>query len=763
MVGFFLPNALAQKISQTDLDRLRELSPAQQKQIQDYLGSGSEKNTSPVQGTSVSAYADGFRIVPSDTVQIEDRNSTDPPTKPSAIVSSVPTEDNLPYFGYDIFGLSLGSLQPPEVGPVPPDYMIGPGDEVILTVWGDNELHTTLQVSREGYILLPDAGRLLVNGLTLEMLRNELTSQLSRVYSGIRRDANGSSAFVDVSLGKLRSIKIFIMGEVRQPGGYTVSAISNVFNALYYAGGPTIKGTMRKVELIRNNKKVAAVDIYDFLLAGENAQDIRLENGDAIFVGPVGPRVKMRGEIKRPAIYEIAEGETFTDVLNQTGGLKSTAYLRRAQIRRVVPFEQRSTVKDDWVTIDFDLEAALNGGQPIPLFDHDDIGIFAVGDELNNYVTITGDVVKKPGRYELLPDMKLGDLIRRADSLNGDVYWDYGHLFRFNQDKTQDIISFKLRDAVEGVNGDNLVLQARDSVRIYSIWDFDTPYQVVISGAVRRPGDYRLYGGMGLRDLIVMAGGVHNNAFVDTIEVSRTNNAGFKKKVNIIKVPVSKGYLEGKGIEIFELQKYDQVFIRELPDWKNQRIVSIHGEVKYPGEYALQSETETLQQLIARAGGLKPTAYPSAAVFTRAKNDAGRLSIDFIDVLKNRKSRYNLVLAEGDKIFIPDEPKTVKVVGEVNFPAAVLYEKGKSYRYYIEQAGGFGETADKGKVSIVMANGKVNKPDILSMTKPDAGATIIVPTKIEKEKGESLKDVASIIGIVSSAATTIFLIGQTTK
>jgi len=758
---------LTQEISKEDLENLKKLSPEQLKSLKSGAMNKENAEVSSVDSSMIKAFLNAkqgnFSILPSDTANLITEETDSLRNLPDSLESEL-TVDGLSYFGYDVFNLVPGSFQPSDIGPVPPDYYIGPGDEIILTIWGDNESHESLTVSREGFLLLPDAGRVLVNGLTLEKLEDKITTQLSKVYSGIRKKKGKSSTFVDVSLGKLRSIKVFILGEVRRPGGYSLRAVSNVFNALYYAGGPTVDGTMRNVELRRGNRKIASIDLYNYLLSGGNADDIRLENGDAIYVSAVGPRVRIDGEIKRPAIYEIRANEEFSDLIQHTGGLKSTAYIKRAQIRRVVPFEQRDVFgADDWITVDVDLEEILNGTELCTLHDNDEITIFEVGDEFKNFVSISGEVVRKPGRYQFIPGMKLRDLIKDADSLKGDVYWNYGHLIRQNEDKSQDILSFNLREVIQSPNGENLLMQPRDSVIVYSIWDFEKRYNVSILGAVRNPGEYSLYGGMGLRDLIIMAGGLQNYAYTDTIEVSRIQNEDGYSGTTVIKIPTSPEYIEGIEDEKILLHKFDKVYVREQPDWEYQKIVSIEGEVKYPGYYVLYKNNENLISLINRAGGLESTAYPQAAMFTRAQNNTGRLAINLEDVLENPDSKYNLKLVEGDRLYIPEKPQTVKVVGETYYPSAILYVKGKSFKYYIDQAGGFNDNADKSKVTVVMANGLVKKPSLLSNVKPDAGSTIIIPSKIEKPNGNTLKDVASIVGILSSAVTTIYLINQTTK
>ena len=316
-----------------------------------------------------------------------------------------------------------------------------------------------------------------------------------------------------------------------------------------------------------------------------------------------------------------------------------------------------------------------------------------------------------------------------------------------------------------GDAGQNLELAERDSLAIASVWDIRDRHTVAIAGLVRKPGVFEYLEGMTVMDLIFRAGGLRESAYKMEAEVSRVDSMTIMttKAAAIFRVPISGDYTIGSADPGFRLQKNDQVFVREIPDWELQRNVTISGEVMYPGTYSLQKKEERLSSVLQRAGGLKPTAYPRAATFTRKKGNAGRLAVDIEDVAKRHK-RYDLILEEGDQIHIPNEPRTVKVVGEVGFPASVLYERGRTLGYYVDQAGGYTEKSDKKRVKVIQPNGKVKQSRKMWWDpSPEPGALVVVPLKPPSEKKETLKDVATIMGIISAAATTIFLAHEATK
>ena len=669
-------------------------------------------------------------------------------------------------FGYEIFGYAPSTFEPLAAGPVDPDYPIGPGDEVIITVWGDNEFTHAATVSREATISVPDIGQVVLNGLTLAQAKRLITDRLSSAYSGIR--ARRPTTFVDVTLGKLRTIQIFILGDVVRPGGYTISSVSTVLNALYNAGGPTARGSMRDVRIIRHNEIWRDIDLYGYILRGSKAEDVRLQSGDVVFVPTIGKVAGILGEVRRTGIYELLPGEGFRDLLRLAGGIQSTAVASRALVDRVVPFSQRDSLRgEDRVAIDLPLAEILADSTRNPeLIDRDIVQVFRVGETRKNTVTISGTVVMRPGTYQLRDGMKVSDLVSDAGGLKPDAYLDRATLVRTAENRTRSTRPFSLREALAHDPENDVPLQKLDEVSVRSIWEIQERHTVSISGSVREPGTYEYLEGMTVMDLIFRAGGLKESADKRDAEVSRVDSTTIvtKQAAAVFSVPISADYGIHSVDTTFALQQWDQVFVREIPDWQLQRNVQITGEVRYPGIYSLKVKDERLSSVLARAGGLKPSAYPKAAVFVRKKGGAGRLALDVEDVAKHRGRRYDLVLDDGDSLHIPKEPKTVRVVGEVGFPVSVLYERGKPLGYYIDQAGGYTEESDKGRVKVVQPNGRV-KPvkKFWWDPEPEAGSLVVVPPKPPQMKTETLKDVATIVSILAGAATTVFVVSKATK
>ena len=736
-----------------DPEELQKLMEARGTVAQPGVGSGLQDATSPtssqyapvtpVQGRSP-AFADSAQAAAAEQAQVDSAAGLEP-------------------FGYDLFSLQPATFEPLTFGPVSPDYLIGPGDEIIVSVWGSQELNSRAVVNREGFIVLPDVGQVAANGLTLSQFKDSLEKRLSRIYSGISRDGRGRTS-VDVTLGKLRSIQVFVLGDVKQPGGYTVSATSTVMNGLYYAGGPTLKGSLRNVRVTRGNQVVHKADLYDYLTRGERSQDFKLENGDVIFVPPVTRRVTLEGEVRHPAIFEVRDGETLADLLELGGGLTSTAQRERIQLERIIPFEARDPLaQEDRKVIDISLRA---GGGDAPMLDGDIVRVFRNRDILKNIVKLTGTAVYKAGTYEHRAGLTVADLIEQAGGLLGEAYTGWAHLVRTREDKSRELLSFNLGEALQRVPGANVTLQPRDEVQVFSVWDIRDPAKVSVEGLVRRPGVYDLLEGMTVTDLIVKAGGLRESAYRVRVEVSRIDprKASDGKMAETIYVEMADSLRMDSDAARFQLKKNDIVFVREVPNWSLQENVEITGEVKFPGRYSLTSKTERLSSLVQRAGGLDETAYLEAATFIRRKDATGRMAIDFASALEDkgkRRSKYDLVLVAGDSVHIPREPKTVKVAGEVGFPSSVLWEDGRDLNYYLDQAGGLLRTADDDNISVLMASGRVERPSTFHKPKPDAGATIRVPVKPEQKERESLKNFAQIISILSGAATTIFLISRT--
>src|SRR5688572_699900 len=681
------------------------------------------------------------------------------------IAKRIRTRDPILPFGYEIFGYLPATFEPLGAGPVDPDYPIGPGDEVIVQVWGDNQFTHAAVVSREATISVPDIGQVVLNGLSLSQAKRLITDRLGAVYSGVR--ARRPTTFVDVTLGKLRTIQVFILGDVVRPGGYTISSVATVLNALYNAGGPTPRGSMRDVRIIRHNQVYQHADLYGYILTGSKAADVRLHNGDVVFVPPIGKVAAVVGEVHRPSIYELGPGEGMQDLLRLAGGVLTTAVVDRALIDRIVPFADRESMQgQDRIALDVPLRAILADPTKNPeLHDRDIVQVFRIGDTRKNTVEITGKPVIHPGLFQWRPGMKVSDLVKDAGGLDPDVYMERSQIFRTNADGSRTMRSFNLRKALGNDAEDDLVLQGLDSIAVTSVWDIRDRHTVEIKGSVRKPGTYEYMDGMTVMDLIFRAGGLKESAYKMQAEVSRVDSSTIAtiKAAEVHRVAITGDYTVHSADSTFGLKQWDQVFVRETPDWDLQRNVTVTGEVQYPGTYSLNSTTEHLSSLLQRAGGLKPTAYPRAAQFTRQKGNAGRLAVDVESVTKGKK-KNDLILEEGDQIFIPREPKTVKVAGEVGFPSSVLYEKGKTLGYYISQAGGYTDTSDESRVKVIQPNGKVSSVRRMWWDpEPEAGALVVVPKKPAEHKKETLKDVATIMGIVSGAVTTIFLAHEATK
>jgi len=360
----------------------------------------------------------------------------------------------------------------------------------------------------------------------------------------------------------------------------------------------------------------------------------------------------------------------------------------------------------------------------------------------------------------------MADLLTQAGGLTKDAYLDRAQVFRTNPDLSRSMFSFSLVKAIMGEAYDNFELQELDSIAVSSVWDIRDRHAVTVSGSVRKPGSYEYLDGMTVMDLIFRAGGLKESAYPMVAEVSRVDSTTIAttKAAEVHRVAISRDYALHSPDSSFALQKFDQVFVRETPDWELQQNVAIAGEVMYPGVYSLQKRDERLSSLLRRAGGLKPSAYPRAATFTRKKGNAGRLAVNVEKVARKHGGRDDLILEDGDAIDIPREPKSVKVVGEVGLASSVLYEKGRSLGDYIDQAGGYTEKSDKSRVRVIQPNGKVRSARHMWWDpEPEPGALIIVPARPPDQKKETLKDVATIVGIVSGAVTTIFLAHEATK
>lgn len=672
-----------------------------------------------------------------------------------AVVDSLAL-DSLEVFGMDIFSGETSQFDPNKTGAVDDGYVVGPGDRLVLILTGDVESAYTLNVTREGFVVVPAIGEISVANLTMAQLRDLLYTRLRRVYSGLGRGSDGTTHF-SISAAKVRSAQVYVIGDVMQPGSYRVGGNGTALTALYAAGGPSEIGSMRRIEIRRGGKVVSTLDLYDYLLRGDGSRDPHLENGDVVFVPPHLARVALAGEVLRPAIYEMKPGETLADLIQAAGGFGSAANRQRVQIERIVPPGQRTEPGRDRIVVDVSANDLTTGAaSSTPMLAGDVVRVFPVADRMRNGVRVRGNVWV-PGTVGLRPGMKLSDALRLAGGLKPDTYLGTVLISRLRPDSTRVQMRAELRDT-SGAAYEDPTLQEDDEIQVFSSSEFRPTRYVSITGAVRRSGRYPFREGMTLRDLVLMAGGMEERAYLREAEIARLpEDRTGGKLATTIRVPLDSSYVLDRSPEAHyagspgssvvqagkvadqPLQPYDNVLILEQPDWALQRNVTVTGEVKYPGTYSLRSKGERLSDVIERAGGLTGEGYADGVYFYRKQGQMGRVGVDLERVLRKPDSRDNLVLQDGDSIAIPMYAATVKVSGGVNSPVAVAYVPGKNIDYYIDAAGGLSPRADVRRAYVTQPNGKVESrisrtllPD--SRPHPRAGSEVVVPLRDPNDK-----------------------------
>jgi polysaccharide biosynthesis/export protein len=648
-------------------------------------------------------------------------------------------------FGLRTFRAASSQFQPVTTGPVGRSYRVGPGDELLLILTGDIEAAYSLDVTREGFIFIPDVGQVQVSGLTMAELQDVLYSRLGRVYSGVTRSPDATTRF-QVTVGQLRTNQVFVTGDVLMPGSYVVSSVGGVFNALYLAGGPTESGSFRNVEVHRGGS-VIPVDLYSFLIGGSGEADVRLESNDRIFVPPAGIQVRVEGAVRRPATYEMKGGEDIMDLIRFAGGFRSDALVRRVQIDRVLPpamrmaGRYRSLIDVDLTQLEQPAAAASR------LEDGDVVHVFGVTDERRNRVWLGGGV-RNPGIYEWQPGMTLWSLLSRADGLLESAYTPRAHVLRFVEtDGTRRLIRATLERDEAGRPLHDLTLADNDSIVVLTRTELANPEFVSISGFVKEPDSYPLATGMTLKDLILAAGGFTHGAYVLEAEITRMPDPLERSNVTAhsYRVPLPSS-TDPNGSdrlpswlpdsEEFELRHGDRVFIRRAPGYEHVREVTLTGEVMIPGTYVLVARDERLADVVRRAGGLTREADPAGM---HVKREGRTLAADFERALQRQDHRSNITLVAGDTVHVPAHDPTVVVSGAVNFESRVVYVPGKPVDYYINQAGGFLDSADRKRATISYANGERSavRWGIFAGRGPGVrpGSEIYVPAKPEGRIG----------------------------
>jgi len=720
----------------------------------------------------------------------------------------------LPRFGYDLFADVPTTFAPAEGIPVDVNYVMGPGDTVLVQLFGKEHAEYSLVVTREGSLQFPRIGPVSVAGLTYREMKDALKARIEEQMIGEK---------VVITLGKLRSIRVFILGDVKQPGSYTVSALSTMTNALFVSGGVKPIGSLRKIQLKRRGKVVARLDLYDLLLRGDTRNDVRLQPGDVIFVPPVGATMGVAGEVRRPAIYELRGEHTVDQALKLAGGLLPTAYPQASRIERITRDGERTLI---------DLDAGSKAGLGTPIQDGDVLRIFSVLEKMENIVMLSGHV-QRPGGYQWRPGMRITDLISSIDSdLLPRPDLDYALVKReLKPDHRIELFSVRPGEALSNpASAANIQLQPRDELILFGAnsdrsdivkplveelgrqASYRHPARVVRAGGLlRHPGEYPLETGMRVSDLIRAGGGLAEAAYALSAELTRyVVIDGSYREVGHINVDLA-GILKGTGSADLVLQPYDDLQIKRLPEWETAATVELKGEVRFPGIYPI-ARGEQLSKVLERAGGLTDIAFPRGAVFLReelrererlqleelsrrletdlatlslqlAQEEGGKAqSLDFIRELgeqlreakpvgrlvinlpelltetrQGRRSDLDVTLEDGDKLYIPALTQEVTVAGEVFYPTSHLYRKGLSRKQYVELSGGVTRKADSKHIYIVRADGSVDTGggwfSVSDKHDVQPGDTIIVPLNVDLVRPIArLASISKIIFQLAAAA-----------
>jgi len=595
-------------------------------------------------------------------------------------------------YGYAMFASNVSTFAPVDDIPVGPDYVLGPGDDLTINVWGAVDSTLIRTVDRNGRIVLPKVGDLRIWGLTFTQADRLIRDELGRYFRGFQ---------TSVTMGRLRTVSVHVVGEVCQPGVYTLSSLSTVTNALYSAGGPTKLGSLREVRLLRGNVQVAKLDLYDFLQRGDRTRDYRLESGDTIFVPTVGDVVAVAGEVKRPAIYEITSGTRLADVVALAGGVTPTSYLKRVQVVRALPDAER-------VTLDVDLASHyLRGEEPgnPPINAGDLVLIHRSDPRVYNIVKVEG-AVRYPGAYELKPMMRIGQLLQ-PDRLLPEAYVERVEVARRRPDLSMEIVSVDLKKAWSGDASQDLLLKALDEITVRT--ELKSARTVTLTGEVVRPGVYTIAEGERLSSLLARAGGFTERAFLKGSVFTR---ASLRK------------------VEQEQLDGFLKVQEQRMLASASTTIVGAEKEEVAAQQQALQARREMLKILASKVA-------------------LGRMVVQLGPPDKLKGTENDVVLIDGDALTVPEPAQSVYVLGAVRNSTSVQYKEGASIDYYINRVGGFSKEADKKDAHIVKADGSAIS-SFTNVREIEPGDAVIVPPK-EEEKIRALPTIRDIVQTIGSA------------
>lgn len=656
-------------------------------------------------------------------------------------------------FGFQLFNAENLSFEPPVNIPTPENYVLGINDELLISVWGVSQQSYQLQVGSNGAVNIPDIGPVYVSGMEFSKAKELIKKRLSAIYNGM----NGESpnTFAEVSISNLRSIRINVIGEVMVPGTYTLPSTASAFNALFLSGGPNEKGSFRNIEVIRDNKIIKTIDIYDYLINANTQGNIQLREQDILLIPTYQKRVEVSGEFKRKGIFELTEKDKLSDVIRFAGGFTDLAFKAQLSLTRITETQKKVIDISESIYESF----VPNNG--------DSIVASRIIDRYENRVNISGAIFH-PGYYELTDGLTLSGLIKKAQGVRDDYFSNRGQIIRLQNNMTTMTLSFNVDEILKGKN--DIQLEREDQVVIQDISSMRQNRKVQILGEVQRPGEFDFSENMTLKDLIFQAGGFKEAASKSFIELARRRNYDEANElsneiVKLFQFNIDRELNMEDKSDTFHLKPFDYIYVRKAPSYHEQRTVYISGEVRYPGAYSIGSKKERISDLITRAGGLTPNAFTKGArikrinplaksnmvtlrnnsndsLLTKAEEQIAndQLELRLESILKNPGSDYDYFLKEGDVINVPEIMLAIRIAGEVQNPIGMAYQDGKNLKYYIDRSGGFSDKARKRKTFVIYSDGttKITHNFIKHMyPEIQPGCQIIVPQKPERQRTDN--------------------------
>jgi len=621
-------------------------------------------------------------------------------------------------FGFQLFNSNNLTFEPPVNFPTPQSYILGIDDELLVSIWGASQQSYQLRVETNGAVSIPDIGPVYVSGMEFTQAKELIKKRLIAIYQGM--GGSNPNTYAEVSISNLRSIKINVIGEVLAPGTYTLPSTASAFNALYLSGGPNENGSFRNIQIIRDNKIIKTIDVYDFLINANTQGNIQLREQDIVYIPTYQKRVEAKGAFKRTGIFELTEKETLSDMIRYLGGFTDQAFKAQLSLTRITASEKKVIDINQSIYESF---VPANG---------DAIVAASIINRYENRVNISGAVFR-PGAYELTEGLTLSGLIKKAQGVTENYFTNRGLIIRLQEDLSPITLSFDVAEVLKGNN--DMPLQREDQVIIQNIDSMKENRTVQIFGEVQKPGIIQFSDDLTLQDLIFLSGGFTEAASESYIEVARRRNYEESDQVSdeIVKLfqfKIDRGLKLGIKDKTFLLLPFDYVYVRRAPSYHEQRTVYITGEVRYPGAYSINSKNEKISDLINRSGGLMPNAFIKGArmkranayavttlnavrnnlpdsLLSRAESQIGNdhLELRLESILKKPGTVYDYVLKDGDRIDIPEVAQEVRISGEILNPIGMAYQKGEKLKYYVDRSGGFTDKARKSKVYVIYSDG----------------------------------------------------------